>query len=146
MTDGELLWRASFTPAVPILTRMEGCLHVPHARAGAAQGVPHYYIYVHALSANFTFESIFSQRQIPTFKKALHGPDKSRIDFMREIVCLRIALRLSNKDDDQYRSYLNNDRLSSPPKKYVAQSTYRIKASQLHKLQSDFTDPENDNH
>nr|ACN27921.1 unknown [Zea mays]ACR34300.1 unknown [Zea mays] len=66
MTDGELLWRASFTPAVPILTRMEGCLHVPHARAGAAQGVPHYYIYVHALSANFTFESIFSQRQIPS--------------------------------------------------------------------------------
>lgn len=50
------------------------------------------------------------------------------------------------KDDDQYRSYLNKDRLSSPPKKYVAQSTYRIKASQLHKLQSDFTDPENDNH
>ena len=46
----------------------------------------------------------------------------------------------------QYRSYLNKDGLSSPPKKYVAQSTYRIKASRLHKLRSNSTDPENDNH
>jgi hypothetical protein len=56
--------------AIPIPARIEGALHVPQARACVALGAPllgeRGALLHHALSVNFTFESIFYRRQIPS--------------------------------------------------------------------------------